>query len=141
MPVAFFAVVSIGVLGLYIAYVIPVYLRWRKGDSFKPGAWNLGDKYKWLNPIAVVWVIITSIYFMLPFYGPPAVFWDDAFDWNAANFTPIVMGVLVVAISLAWVLGMNKRYTGPVRNVAFDEGMGIAEDPAEPPPPSAPSTT
>ena len=141
VPVAFFAVVSIGVLGLYSAYVIPVYLRWRKGDSFKPGSWTLGAKYKWLNPIAVGWVIITSIYFMLPFYGPPAVFWDDAFDWNAANFTPIVMGVLVVAISIAWVAGMNKRYTGPIRNVAFDEGMGIAEDPVEPPPPSAPTTT
>ena len=57
VPVAFFAVVSIGVLGLYSAYVIPVYLRWRKGDSFKPGSWTLGAKYKWLNPIAVGWVI------------------------------------------------------------------------------------
>ena len=54
------------------------------------------------------------------------MFWDDAFDWNAVNFTPIVMGGLFVAISLAWVLGMNKRYKGPVRNVAFDEGMGIS---------------
>jgi amino acid transporter len=125
VPVAFFAVVSIGVVGLYIAYVTPVYLRWRKGDSFKAGSWNLGNKYKWLNPIAVAWVAITTVYFCLPFYGPKAVFWDKSFDWNAANFTPIVMGVLVVAISLAWVLGMNKRYTGPVRTIEFDEGIGI----------------
>ena len=33
---AFFAVVSIAVIGLYIAYVIPVYLRWRKGDASSP---------------------------------------------------------------------------------------------------------
>jgi amino acid transporter len=137
VPVAFFAVVSIGVLGLYIAYVIPVYLRWRKGDSFKPGAWNLGAKYKWLNPIAVAWVIITSIYFCLPFYGPAAVWWDSSFDWSAANFTPLVMGVLIIAISLAWVLGMNKRYTGPVRTIEFDEGLGIKQV-DDPPPPSAP---
>src|SRR3984885_361261 len=31
-PVAFFAVTSISVIGLYIAYTIPVYLRWRMGD-------------------------------------------------------------------------------------------------------------
>ena len=31
---AFNAVVSIAVIGLYIAYVIPIYLRWRKGDDF-----------------------------------------------------------------------------------------------------------
>ena len=33
VPVAFFAVVSIAVIGLYIAYVIPIYLRWRMGDA------------------------------------------------------------------------------------------------------------
>ena len=36
-PYAFFAVVSICVIGLYIAYVMPVYLRWRMGDAFEPG--------------------------------------------------------------------------------------------------------
>jgi amino acid transporter len=139
VPVAFFAVVSIGVLGLYIAYVIPVYLRWRAGDRFQQGAWNLGNKWRWLNPIAVVWVILTSIYFCLPFYGPAAVWWDDTFDWNAANFTPLVMGVLVIAITIAWVGGMNKRYKGPIRTISFDEGMGITEidEPPEAEPPAA----
>ena len=35
---------------------------------------------------------------------------------------------------------MNKRYTGPIRTIEFDEGMGITdvEEPAEPtePPPT-----
>src|SRR3712207_9442446 len=47
---AFLAVVSITVIGLYIAYVMPVFLRWRKGDSWQPGPWTLGRKYKWVNP-------------------------------------------------------------------------------------------
>ena len=51
-PVAFFAVTSISVIGLYIAYTIPVFLRWRMGDGFKPGPWTLGGKYKWVNVIA-----------------------------------------------------------------------------------------
>jgi amino acid transporter len=141
VPIAFFAVVSIGVIGLYIAYVMPVYLRWRKGDAFQQGAWNLGNKWRWLNPIAVAWVILTSIYFCLPFYGPAAVWWDSSFDWNAANFTPLVLGVLFVAITLAWVLGMNKRYTGPVRTIEFDEGLGVKqidEPPESGPPPATP---
>ena len=37
VPFAFFAVVSITVIGLYIAYVIPIFLRWRMGDKFEPG--------------------------------------------------------------------------------------------------------
>jgi amino acid transporter len=135
VPVAFFAVVSIGVISLYLAYVTPVYLRWRKGAAFKQGAWNLGNKWRWLNPIAVGWVIITSIYFCLPFYGPAAVWWDDAFDWNAANFTPLVLGALAIAIALAWVLGMKDKYTGPIRTIEFDEGMGVKQ--IDEPPPSA----
>ncbi len=138
VPVAFFAVVSIGVIALYLAYVMPVYLRWRKGDDFKPGVWTLGSKYKWLNPIAVAWVIITSIYFCLPFYGPAAVWWDDQFDWNAANFTPLVLGGLLLAITIAGLLGMNKKYTGPIRQIEFDEGIGIKE--IEETPPAAPAS-
>ena len=55
-PYAFFAVVSICVIGLYIAYVMPVFLRWRMGDAFEPGPWTLGKKYKWINPAAIIWV-------------------------------------------------------------------------------------
>ena len=36
-PYAFSAVVSITVIGLYIAYVMPIFLRWRMGDAFQPG--------------------------------------------------------------------------------------------------------
>jgi hypothetical protein len=50
------------------------------------------------------------------------------------------MGVLIVAISLAWVLGMNKRYKGPIRTIEFDEGIGIKADEPDttPPPPAQP---
>ena len=82
MPVAFFAVVSIAVIGLYIAYVIPIYLRWRRGDAFEPGPWNLGHKYKWMNPFAAVWVAIITVIFILP-TNPAGVPWNDEFDWNA----------------------------------------------------------
>ena len=53
-PVAFFAVVSIGVVGLYLAFAIPIFLRWRQGDEFKVGSWNLGKNYKWMAPLALI---------------------------------------------------------------------------------------
>ena len=71
-PYAFFAVTSIAVIGLYIAYVIPVFLRWRMGDAFEPGPWTLGKKYKWIKPAAFIWVGISVIIFSLPF-TPAAV--------------------------------------------------------------------
>ena len=39
---AYGAVTSIAVIGLYIAYVIPIFLRLRQGDNFKRGPWHLG---------------------------------------------------------------------------------------------------
>ena len=60
-PVAFFAVTAIGTVGLYIAYVTPVYLRWRAGDSFQQRSWNLGEKWRWINPIAVIFVVLMFI--------------------------------------------------------------------------------
>jgi len=47
----------------------------------------------------------------------------------------------VLVVGLAWVFGMNKRYKGPIRQVEFDEGMGIVEErPVEPEPPPPPAT-
>ena len=75
-PFAFFAVVSITVIGLYIAFAIPIYLRWRAGDSFIPGPWTNGRKYKWMNPFAVLWTALITVIFCLPF-TPAAVPFND----------------------------------------------------------------
>jgi hypothetical protein len=138
IPVAFFAVVSIAVIGLYIAYVMPVYLRWRAKDNFQPGSWTLGEKYKWLNAIAVVWVIISTVIFSLPF-TPAAVPWNDEFTWSALNYAPIMVGGLFLVVGIWWLAGAKNTYRGPVRTISFDEGMGITEEeefegepPAEP---------
>ncbi len=37
VPVAFFAVVSIGVVGLYVAFAIPIYYRWKAGRQLRAG--------------------------------------------------------------------------------------------------------
>ena len=34
---------SVGTTGLYIAFILPVILRFRQGDSFEHGAWSLGQ--------------------------------------------------------------------------------------------------
>ena len=38
VPTAFYAVVSVAVIGLYLAFLIPIWLRWRMGDYFEPGS-------------------------------------------------------------------------------------------------------
>ena len=61
VPVAFFAVVSIGVVGLYLCFAVPIFLRWKAGDSFPVGRWNLRGHHKWMAPVAVIEIIVTSV--------------------------------------------------------------------------------
>jgi amino acid transporter len=132
VPVAWYAVTSIGTIDLYIAYVAPVFLRWRAGSAFKPGAWTLGGKYKWMNLVATAWVAICVVVFSLPF-TPAAVPWNDAFDWVAVNYALPVNLALILAIGIWWVAGAKRRYTGPIRTIEWDEAAGIVEEePLEP---------
>jgi amino acid transporter len=125
-PYAFFAVVSICVIGLYIAYVLPVFLRWRMGDAFVPGPWTLGNKYRWINPAAIIWVVICVIIFCLPF-TPAAVPWRDEFDWKYVNYAPITVGALLLIVGVWWAVRAKHTFKGPVRTVEFDEGIGVNE--------------
>ena len=118
-PWAFFAVVGICTVGLYVAYTIPIYLRLRQGDAFEVGPWNLGQKYRWINTIAIVWVAITVVIFFLPF-GPTGVPWFDEFDAAAFNYTPLV-AVVGILVWIWWAVSAKNRYTGPVRTLEEDE--------------------
>jgi amino acid transporter len=124
---AFAAVVSIAVIGLYIAYVIPTFLRWRMGDRFKPGPWTLGKKYKWINPAAVIWVIICVIVFSLP-QSPAGVPWHDDWDAKFANYAPVTVLIVIIGVGLWWLISARHTFTGPIREIEFDAGAGITEE-------------
>ncbi|MFI6817002.1 amino acid permease [Nonomuraea sp. NPDC050328] len=115
-PTAFLAVVSIAVIGLYLAFLIPIWLRWRMGDAFVAGPWTLGSKYRVLNLIAIVEIVIISIYFIMP-VSPAGVPFSEDFDWKAVNYAPIAVGVVLLGIGLWWTLSARKWFTGPRRNV------------------------
>mgnify|MGYP006318068205 FL=1 len=124
---AFNAVVSIAVIGLYIAYAIPIYLRWRKGDDFEPGPWTLGRKYKWINPIAVLWVVLCVIIFGLP-AAPLSVPWDSTFDIKYMNYAPVTVLVVIVAVGLWWLLSAKNHFTGPIRQVRTDDTGRVIDE-------------
>jgi amino acid transporter len=115
-PVAFLAVTSISVIGLYIAYTIPVYLRWRMGDGFETGSWTLGKKYKWINPIAFTWVAICVVIFCLPF-TPEGVFFKSGFNWSAVNYAPLVTIGVMAAVTIWYLVSAKRTFTGPIRTI------------------------
>jgi amino acid transporter len=126
VPVAFLAVVSIAVIGLYIAYAIPIYLRWKMGDAFEPGRWTLGSKYKWMNPIAFIEVAIVTVVFVLP-TNPAGVPWRDEFDLKFVNYAPIVTGVVILGVAIWWHVSAKHWFKGPKHTVSeLDEEVDLA---------------
>jgi amino acid transporter len=116
VPVAFYAVTSIAVIGLYLAFAIPIWLRFRHGENFEVGSWNNGSKYKWMNPIAVAEILIVSIVLMLPFV-PGAVPFHDGFAWKFVNYAPIVTIGALIILAIWWSTSAKHWFTGPKHTI------------------------
>jgi amino acid transporter len=126
VPFAYFAITGICTVGLYIAYVIPVYLRLKAGDRFEPGPWNLGNRYRWICRGAVAFVILVVITLDIPTVHS-AVPWNDDFKLSSVNYTPLVL-VVGIIVGIWWKVSAKNHYTGPVRTIDEQE----FDQPAEP---------
>ncbi len=119
--VAFFVLVGFCAVGLYMAYVIPVFLR-LKSTTFKQGPWNLGKYSKIVGWTVVVYVACVNLMFLAPQFGPVSGFWPP---WggkseiygvakvNQFNFTGPFLIILTIAIWAYWHLSAKNWFTGP----------------------------
>ncbi len=127
VPVAFFAVVSIGVVGLYLCFAVPIYYRWKAGDAFPVGKWNLRGHHKWMAPVALAEIVITSIIAMFPtsIGGAP---WDASFEWKFVNYTPLLVGGVLILLFIYWHVSVKHWFTGPIKQVTVegDELRGVS---------------
>jgi amino acid transporter len=120
---AFFALTGICVIGLYIAYGIPIFLRLTNPD-FKVGPWNLKGKHKLVGWTALAWIGFITILFFGPVFRP---FWTpfgktvtgegaDAvttFHQNNFNFTGPLIILSALLFWAYWGLSGKKWFTGP----------------------------
>jgi hypothetical protein len=106
---AYFAVTSIAVIGLYIAYMVPVFLR-RTNPDFKPGPWSLGASSAVIGWIAIVWVLFIVVLFMLPQYAP-GTFGDPTF-----NYAPVAVLVVLIFSTVTWFIGGRNHFMRGARD-------------------------
>jgi amino acid permease (GABA permease) len=117
---AYAAVTSIAVIGLYIAYVIPTFLRLRAGERFHRGPWHLG---RWSRPIgivAVIWVVFITILFMLPTVSP--------IGSTTFNYTPIAVLVVLGFAGIWWLVSAKNWFTGPKVQGTAEELAAVERD-------------
>ena len=118
IPFAFFALTGICTVGLYLAYIIPVYLRLRKGDAFEVGPWNLGSRFRIVNILAIIFVILVVFALDLP-YTPAGLPWNDGFDASLVNYTPFAI-LLPLVFGVWYLISAKNKYQGPVSTLEED---------------------
>jgi amino acid transporter len=103
---AWFVVTSISTICVYLAYGIPVLLNLRNrlrrsGEQMTPAvaAWSLGRWSSPINVIAVIWIVIITIVFMLP--PNELVLW-----------TMIAVSIVLIAV---WMLFARRNFRGPAK--------------------------
>ena len=119
-PTAYFAITSIAVIGLYVAYVSPVFLRLRAGNRFIEGPWTLG---RWSRPVGIIatlWVAFIFVLFMLPQFLPITV--------ASFNYTPVVFLVVLGGAALWWAASAKNWFKGPKVQGSLDELAAIERD-------------
>jgi amino acid transporter len=101
---AYFVVTSISTITLYLAYALPVYLNWRnrrRGTGEHAGSanapWTLGRWGAIVNLVALVWVGVITILFVLP--PNELVLWT--------------MLLVAAGLLLYWRLDARRRFAGP----------------------------
>ncbi len=109
---AYVAITSIAVIGLYIAYVIPIFLRQFTPD-FKRGPWHLGAWSKPIGWIAVIWTVFISVLFMLPTINPASLA-AGVSPFATFNYTPVVVLGVIVLVTVWWLASARKWFKGPI---------------------------
>lgn len=98
---AYAMVTSISTIGLYISYILPVWLAWRgrlAGVRFERGPWHLGRFSSAVNAIAILWVIFLCVILSIPDH----------------QLTGKTVGVFGLFLGLWYLLRERHRFTGPV---------------------------
>ena len=117
---AYAAVTSIAVIGLYIAYVIPTFLRLRQGDDFERGPWHLGRYSRPIGIIAVTWVAFITVLFMLPQASPVTV--------KTFNYAPIAVLAVLGFAGIWWLVSARNWFTGPRVQGSTEELQAIERE-------------
>jgi len=98
------------VIGLYVSYATPIFLRITSGrNAISPGYFTLG---RWYMPIGIVAVSWVAFIVVLLFF--PSAQATSAQGMNYA--VVIILGVFAFA-SISWILSARKWFHGPIKNI------------------------
>ncbi|KAJ6179596.1 hypothetical protein N7519_010057 [Penicillium mononematosum] len=110
--VAIGALFSIGAIAQFFAFAVPITIRvFFVGDRFRRGPWHLGPFGPYIGAAGVVFV-----FFMVPILCLPSVTGKNLTP-DLMNWTCLVWGAPMLAVTIWWVVDAHRWFKGPVVNV------------------------
>ncbi|OKL58767.1 hypothetical protein UA08_05579 [Talaromyces atroroseus] len=107
--VAFSAATSIATIGLYISYALPILISVIWPQNLVKGPFDLGRFSRLVGIIACTWVAFITIVFCLPTENPVTE--------ETLNYTPVAVGIVLVATLGVWILWAHRWFKGPTRHM------------------------
>ena len=109
------ALFSIGAIAQYIAFAIPIALRvFFVGNRFRRGPWHLGRFSRLIGGTGVTFVLL-----MLPILCLPTTV-GSYLTAEGMNWTCLVYGAPMLAVTIWWVIDARKWFKGPKVNIEHD---------------------
>jgi amino acid transporter len=106
------ALFSIGAIAQFVAFAIPIAIRvFFVGHRFRKGPWHLGPFGPYIGGLGVAFVLL-----MVPILCLPSVTKGDLTP-DLMNWTCLVYGGPMLAVTIWWVVDARHWFTGPVVNV------------------------
>ncbi|KAG7416249.1 Choline transport protein [Fusarium oxysporum f. sp. rapae] len=119
---AFNAILSLAVVGLQISYLVPILLliwrRFKTPESLAWGPFRLGKAGLFVNVIATMYLVFTSVFSLFPPYQPVTP--------QNMNYASLVLGATLIFGLVYWLLFARKTYAG-----ALNEMEGVAANATE----------
>ncbi|KAH8424538.1 amino acid permease [Aspergillus melleus] len=110
--VAIGALFSIGAIAQFVAFSIPIAIRvFFVGNRFRRGPWHLGPFGRVIEGLGVSFVLL-----MVPILCLPSVTGGNLTP-DLMNWTCLVYGAPMLAVSIWWVVDAHKWFKGPKVNV------------------------
>ncbi|KAJ3236628.1 hypothetical protein HDU81_010592 [Chytriomyces hyalinus] len=123
--VLYTAINSFGVIGIYLSYLVPIFLRALEDEKFPRGPFSLGPWGKPVAIVAVLFLCFSSIALVLPtvYINPDDYLLPDniTLDYNAYivdylsvfNWAPVVVIAVFIISNAFWVLYARHWFKGP----------------------------
>ena len=112
---------SIATIGLYISYGIPIALRLWNRKNFVRGPFHLGIFSYPIATVAVLWICLISIVFILPQATPV--------NSQTLNYAIVAVGIVVLYSVMFWLVSARKWFKGPIKQIEgemmFSSGRAV----------------